>query len=46
MISHDHVSAYGPTMALMRGAPFHNQNLTGFISRQHSTTIFVHMVMK
>ena len=40
MIRHDHVSAYGPAMTLMRDAPFPDQNLGDLILRQHCTTIF------
>jgi hypothetical protein len=39
MVRHDHVPAYGPAMALVRSAPLIDQNLRGFISRQHRSTI-------
>src|SRR6266513_717374 len=40
MVRHDYVAAYGSAMALTRGAPFLNQNLSDLTSRQHRSTIF------
>src|SRR5438105_2620796 len=40
MVRHDHVAAYGSAMALTRGAPFLNQNLSDLTSRITRSTIF------